>query len=102
MLFELFEKYKQTIVRLALVAAMSFVLSLMLFTPVGAADYNCGTYGAGAYNEGQVCAAATDEDDGGLSNTGQALNYIIPALAILAGTIMLYRLSRKKKHSGSS
>jgi hypothetical protein len=98
----LFEKHKQTLVRLALVAAMSFILSLMLFSPARAAEYGCGAYGRGAYDNGQVCAAATtpdEEDGGGLGNTGQALSYIIPALAILAGTIMLYRLSRKRKAS---
>lgn len=96
------EKYKQTLWRLALVAMISFVLSLMLFSPAKAADYNCGAYGAGAYNEGQVCAATT-EDDGGLANTGErVLSFLIPALLILAGTVMLYRLSRKKKQSNSS
>ena len=87
-----FEKYKQKLLRLALVAAMSFVLSLMLFSPAHAAEYNCGAYGAGAYAEGAVCA------DSEVADTGQnAWTFVIPALAILAGTAMLYRLSRKRK-----
>lgn len=100
----LFEKYKDTLIRLALVAAMSFVMALMLFLPVSAADYDCGAYGAGAFGEGQVCGSTsnpttppTTSNDDGLINTGQALSIAIPALMILIGTIMLYRLNRKRK-----
>lgn len=95
------EKYKDTFWRLVLVLAMSFVMSLMLFIPANAADYNCGAYGRGTYNNGQVCAAATSEEEaseeGDIVNTGQAMSIAIPALALIAGTAMLYRLSRKKK-----
>ncbi len=101
----IFEKYRQTLWRLALVAAMSFVLSLMFFAPVNAANYDCGAYGAGAYGEGQVCGSTsepstpppTTSDGGGLINTGQALSIAIPAFMIIAGTIMLFRLNRKRK-----
>lgn len=95
------EKYKETIWRLFLILAMAFVLSLMLFVPAKAADYNCGAYGGGNYNEGQVCASITGSESGdaggGLVSTGQALSIAIPAFAIIAGTVMLYRLNRKKK-----
>lgn len=96
----LFEKYKQTLIRLALVAAMSFVLSIMLFRPASAADYNCGAYGAGTYDNGAVCAATTPADSGGLTNTGQALAYGIPAGMILTGTIALFK-TRKSRKSNS-
>lgn len=92
------EKYKQTIWRLLLVLSMSFVMSLMLFMPAQAAEYNCGAYGAGTYDNGQVCATTTEE----VADTGQPLAFIIPALAILAGVAMLYRLSRNRKKSFSS
>lgn len=100
-----FEKYKETLIRLALVAAMSFVMALMLFLPVSAADYDCGAYGAGAFGEGQVCGSTTNpttpppttSNDDGLINTGQALSIAIPAFMIIVGTIMLYRLNRKRK-----
>lgn len=113
----IFEKYKDTIIRLALVAAMSFVMAIMLFMPVSAADYNCGAYGAGSYNNGTcVDNGGTDPNNpgpngqgqtgqngggtglknGGLINTGQALSIAIPAVMILLGTFMLYRLGRKR------
>lgn len=102
----LFEKYKDTLVRLALVAAMSFVMALMLFLPASAADYDCGAYGAGSFGEGQVCGSTSApanppaEDD--LINTGQALSIAIPAFMIIVGTIMLYRLNRKRGASRSN
>lgn len=92
------EKYKQSIWRMCLVLAMSFVLALMMFMPTQAAEYNCGAYGAGNYNDGQVCASTTEE----VADTGQPLAFIIPALAILAGVAMLYKLSRNRKKSFSS
>lgn len=97
-----FVKYKETLIRLALVAAMSFVMALMLFMPASAENYDCAAYGAGAYGEAQVCGAATPEtppatDRPGLINTGQMLSAIIPASMITAGTIMLYRLNRRQK-----
>jgi hypothetical protein len=90
------EKYKQKLIRLALVAALSFALSLIMFRPAQAAEYNCGAYGRGAYDSGQVCGAATADDDGSLVDTGQALAIAVPATMILAGTVMLFRVHRNK------
>jgi hypothetical protein len=97
----LFEKYKQTIIRLVLVAVMSFTLSLMLFMPAQAAEYNCGAYGRAKYDSGQVCAATTDpeSEEGGLANTGQALSIAIPALMIVAGTALLFKTRKHAKHT---
>jgi hypothetical protein len=92
-----FEKYKQRLWQLMLVTLIAFALSLILFRPAQAADYNCGAYGRGAYDSGQVCGAATTDDDGSLVNTGQALAIAVPATMILAGTIMLFRVRRKSR-----
>lgn len=78
-------------------------MSLMLFLPVSAADYDCAAYGAGTYGEAQVCGVASQQPTpppaggAGLINTGQTLSVAIPALMIVAGTAMLYRLNRKQK-----
>lgn len=50
-----FEKYKETLLRLALVTSMAFLLSFMLFSPANAEEYDCGAYGAGGYGVGQIC-----------------------------------------------
>jgi len=78
------------------IAALAFTFATTSIHTVHAADYNCGAYSAGAYSAGSVCGAATGTDDG-LVNTGQALAIGIPAVMILAGTILLFRL-RKKSH----
>jgi hypothetical protein len=76
---------------------LTLALVLASVSPALAADYNCGAYGAGAYDSGSVCGAATTDGGGGLVNTGQALSLAIPAILILLGTIMLFRVRRKVK-----
>lgn len=93
----MFEKYKPKIIRLFLVGALSFVMALMMFMPASAADYSCGAYGRGTYDNGAVCASTTTGSDSGLVNTGQALLIAVPAGMIVVGTFLLYRLSRKRK-----
>lgn len=72
------------------------------FAPLAlAADYNCGAYGAGAYDEGGACGTSTTpggDGDDGLVNTGQALAFGIPAVLILVGTLSLFKLRKSAKH----
>lgn len=90
--------HKQYIKRFLAGLGVSLALMLAVVTPAFAADYNCGAYGAGTYDNGSVCAATTDD---GLVNTGQALSLAIPAALILAGTIMLFRVRRKVRNSAT-
>ncbi len=82
---------RRTLTRLTV--SIFAALALCLATTHSAfAAYNCGVYGAGAYDT-NTCST-TDN----LTNTGQSLlPFIIPALLILAGAIVLYRTRRKMK-----
>ena len=94
-----FQRHAATIpARRILATVLVFCLCLLpaQLQSVRAADYNCGAYGAGTYDNGGVCGAATTDD--GLVNTGQALAVGVPALMILAGTVLLFRV-RKKRHT---
>ena len=68
-----------------------------------AADYDCSAYGAGAYNEGQVCDTTTGTDSGtaggGLVNTG--VHVFLPILvgAILVVTAVVLFVRRPKKQA---
>lgn len=76
-----------------------FAVVALAITPVlsvRAQEYNCGAYGAGEYGQG-VCAAATEEEDDSLSDTGQKLSVLVPALLILGGTVLLFRSRKKMK-----
>jgi LPXTG-motif cell wall-anchored protein len=79
-----------------------------------AADYNCGAYGSGAFNNGQVCAATTNTTNtptsggtntsttsgsggsngnagGSLANTG--MQVILPltlGIALITGAVVLF------------
>ena len=90
-------KYK-AIVRFIAGAFAALVLMLTSTVPALAANYNCGAYSAGSYDNGSGCAAATAPADGGLVNTGERiLAFVIPAALILAGTILLLRSRRRMK-----
>lgn len=73
-----------------------------------AANYNCGTYGSGAFNNGQVCAATTNTSTtngnaggngsgGSLANTG--MQVILPLtlgiVLITAAIVLFFRKPRK-------
>jgi hypothetical protein len=86
------EKFKQKLWQGVLIGLLSMVLSFVMFLPASAADYNCGAYGAGAY---QSSACGTD----GLSDTGQPVwQILIAAGLILAGVYLIIR-SRKNMKS---
>ena len=94
--------YKKLCVKIML-AFVAAVLSILLsVAPAKAAEYNCGDYGAGTY-QNNVCGASTDSsggggNGGGLVDTGQSIWLILLAvLLILAGTIMLYCTRKKMK-----
>ncbi|HTE57258.1 MAG TPA: hypothetical protein VK694_00790 [Verrucomicrobiae bacterium] len=89
--------HKQSIKRFLAGLGVTLALMLAVVTPAFAADYNCGAYGAGTYDNGAVCGTATTDD--GLVNTGQALSLVIPAALILLGTLMLFRVRRKARRS---
>lgn len=84
------------------------------YTFFAAADYNCGSYGVGAYNENEACStqgggtgtgggtntsADTNTNNGGpLANTG--FDIIIPialgvAVIVAAGILVVKKLTRK-------
>lgn len=94
----------------SLLVAVILVAAIFMFTQTTyAAEYDCGTYGAGDYSSNESCtppAGNTGDDShsagGGLSNTGQALVVIIPAAMIAGGSVMLYRLNRKHKSIDTS
>lgn len=94
------QKYK----KLTRFVAGAFAALILSFSsvPVFAAEYNCGAYGRGTYDSGQVCAATTDGGGGGLANTGEkVLPFVIPAVLILAGTALLFRSRRRMKQRRS-
>jgi len=75
-----------------------------IYTQFSAATYNCGAYGAGAYNE-TSCATVSGSDngstsgDGGLANTGTDF-FLFLALGIalvLGSALYLYKSVRKAK-----
>jgi len=91
---------KHFIGRFLVTVCLAIALVFALAVPALAADYNCGAYGAGAYDNGSICGATTTESGGGLSNTGQqVLAIAIPAGLIIIGTILLLRVRRKSKHT---
>lgn len=68
-----------------------------------AASYDCGTYGAGGYNQGQVCGASTvngsagGTSGGGLVNTG--VHVVLPILigvALIVTAVVLFIRKPKK------
>lgn len=90
-------QYKSFLHKISL-AFVAIVLAIIIaVVPVKAAEYNCGTYSAGVY-QNNVCGASTTTDDTSLANTGQSIWPILLAvLLILIGTIMLYRTRKKMK-----
>lgn len=81
-------------------ACLVLAMTLVSVVPVLAANYNCGAYGAGAYDSGTVCGASTTSGGGGLVNTGEkVLAFVIPAALILAGTLLLFRARRRSKQT---
>jgi hypothetical protein len=85
----------------------TLALLLALTQPIFAQEYDCGSYGSGAYSNNEQCVPAGSTGDnesdagGGLSNTGQALAIVIPAVMIAGGGIILYRLTRKSHQDRS-
>jgi LPXTG-motif cell wall-anchored protein len=69
-----------------------------------AAGYDCSAYGAGTYNQGQVCGASTTSGSssgtagGGLVNTG--VHVVLPLLigaALIVTAIVLFVKKPKKQ-----
>lgn len=68
-----------------------------------AATYNCGTYGSGAYDEGQ-CASTGGSTGGGLADTGYdvLLPIFLGISLLIAGSILIAkRWLRKRKAQAS-
>lgn len=67
-----------------------------------AADYNCGTYGAGNYNAGQ-CADGT-QPGGGLADTGYdvLLPIFLGVSLLVAGAILVARRWLRKRKAGQA
>lgn len=78
------------------VTLAAFSLSVTLSSPVSA-QYDCGSYGYSTYGNQQDCGGASGSSGGGLSNTGEALSIIIPAVLVVIGSAGLYKASRKTK-----
>lgn len=93
------KKYKRSITRFLVTAVSALALSFS-FSPVALAqEYSCAAYGAGEYGDGNTCAGASAPSDGGLVDTGQrVLAFGIPAVMIIAGTVILFRASRERKN----
>ncbi|HET9412156.1 MAG TPA: hypothetical protein VFO38_04900 [Candidatus Saccharimonadales bacterium] len=71
-------------------------------TQFAAATYNCGTYGSGAYDEGQC--ASTGATGGGLADTGYdvLLPIFLGVSLLIAGSILIAkRWLRKRKAQAS-
>lgn len=69
-----------------------------------AASYDCGTYGAGGYNEGQTCATSTtggstgSSSGGGLVDTGiHVVLPIVVGLALIVTAVILFVRKPKKQ-----
>ena len=76
---------------------MSLLHSLTTF----AAEYNCDAYGAGNFNDGNVCGASTAAAAGGLSNTG--LDILIPVgIALIAITTSVVMIVKKRRTARQS
>lgn len=89
-------RYKKAFLRTLTSVLIALALTFS-FTPIAvqADTYNCGAYGAGAY-QNNVCGA--QDDGGGLADTGQKIWPILLAvLLILLGTYTLYRTRKKMK-----
>lgn len=78
-----------------LTLSLFLTLSVFAMSVVGSgtvsAQYDCGAYGYSTYGNQQNC------DGSDLSNTGEALYVIVPAILVVTGSVGLYKLSRKSK-----
>lgn len=83
-------KFKQKIASSLATLVVAFSALFVFTAPAYAQRYDCGTYGADSFSAVQDCS------DGELNNTGEALKYAIPALLVIGGVVILYRLNRKK------
>ncbi len=88
-------KYKNALKHTLLTAVLAISCLVGSAVPALAADYNCGAYGVSTYGN-NVCTAQ-QSSGGSLSNTGQALKFVVPAALILAGTLLLFRTRKKMK-----
>ena len=68
-----------------------------------AANYDCGAYGSGTYNQGQVCGASTTGSSSGTSGGGlvdTGVHVVLPivlGLAIIVTAIVLFVRKPKKQ-----
>lgn len=93
--------FKKRLITFVSAVAMAVTLFASVPLPAHAAEYTCGAYGRGAYDRGNCQTASTNPDagggSGGLDTTGQALTIALPALAILGGTVLLFRTRKKMR-----
>jgi len=86
-------RYKNVIKHALITAVLAFGFMAGSAVPVLAADYNCGAYGVSTYGN-NTCAQS---GGGSLADTGQPLKYIIPAVLIIAGVLLLFYTQKKMK-----